>query len=59
MEQKDNHQVISEFKSLIYVLRRVYRSWSGKHFCITNLLFLIRRGRFQEILEFLKYSWPV
>jgi hypothetical protein len=34
MEQKDSGQVINEVKSLIHVLRRVYRSWSGKHFCI-------------------------
>jgi hypothetical protein len=34
MEQKDSGQVINEFKSLIHVLRRVYCSWSGKHFCI-------------------------
>jgi hypothetical protein len=34
MEQKDSSQVINAFLSLIHVLRRVYRSWSGKHFCI-------------------------
>jgi hypothetical protein len=34
MEQKDSGQMINEVKSLIHVQRRVYCSWSGKHFCI-------------------------